>query len=514
MFNAKSLQLHPFLFAIYPILVLYFSNAEILPLGLVLKTLLATLIVTAALWGSSSFLLKDKEKAALIVTLLWAWLYLFRVLNEAAVPLFKEILHIHLRGRFTLVIWTAFIFMLMLFIARRKGSLSNITSVLNVISTALVAFALSMSVPGSPFRVSMPHASKTQEAPEHAEEPLVEVAQNQAGEGDFLNAPDVYYIILDSYTRYDTLKRDFDFDNQEFYDYLREENFYIAEKSLSNYQKTGLSLSSSLNMDFLDHVTADPRKGLPDDLRSKGSAVKTVMRSKGYEVIDMPAFEGDAADAEFREYLFFKYMRDKTVLYGLQWLVPFNQDARRAKVEAKFAALVAASKRPEKKFVFAHIMPPHPPFFIYGPNGEGFSWDKIAVLPQLGLVYAYHIQYVNRLLEKTIDAILANAKTPPIIILQGDHGSVVNNASLTRSTRSTEFLVQRMSILNAYYLPDGGERFLYDSITPVNTFRLIFNHYFDGDYELLKDDSWFIYYDETGKKMINVTDQLVEGDAT
>jgi len=143
MFNAKSLQLHPFLFAIYPILVLYFSNAEILPLGLVLKTLLATLIVTAALWGSSSFLLKDKEKAALIVTLLWAWLYLFRVLNEAAVPLFKEILNIHLRGRFNLVIWTAFIFTLMLFIARRKGSLSNITSVLNVISTALVAFALS-----------------------------------------------------------------------------------------------------------------------------------------------------------------------------------------------------------------------------------------------------------------------------------------------------------------------------------------------------------------------------------
>ncbi len=55
---------------------------------------------------------------------------------------------------------------------------------------------------------------------------------------------------------------------------------------------------------------------------------------------------------------------------------------------------------------------------------------------------------------------------------------------------------------------------LYDSITPVNTFRLILNYYFDDDFELLEDNSWYIYYDETGKKLINVTDQLSKGDAS
>jgi hypothetical protein len=49
----------------------------------------------------------------------------------------------------------------------------------------------------------------------------------------------------------------------------------------------------------------------------------------------------------------------------------------------------------------------------------------------------------------------------------------------------------RMKILNAYFLPDGGNASVYDEITPVNTFRLIFNHYFSGDLKLLEDRSYY-----------------------
>ena len=43
-----------------------------------------------------------------------------------------------------------------------------------------------------------------------------------------------------------------------------------------------------------------------------------------------------------------------------------------------------------------------------------------------------------------------------------------------------------MNILNAIRLP-GIEEKPYDGITPVNTFRLIFNSYFGGNYEYLED---------------------------
>jgi hypothetical protein len=45
--------------------------------------------------------------------------------------------------------------------------------------------------------------------------------------------------------------------------------------------------------------------------------------------------------------------------------------------------------------------------------------------------------------------------------------------------------------LNAYYLPGEKKDLLYDGISPVNSFRVIFNEYFNENYELLPDISYF-----------------------
>jgi hypothetical protein len=58
---------------------------------------------------------------------------------------------------------------------------------------------------------------------------------------------------------------------------------------------------------------------------------------------------------------------------------------------------------------------------------------------------------------------------------------------------------ERFSILNAYYLPGGGEKLLYPGITPVNTFRVIFKYYFGADIELLPDASYYSTWDEPFK---------------
>jgi hypothetical protein len=83
-----------------------------------------------------------------------------------------------------------------------------------------------------------------------------------------------------------------------------------------------------------------------------------------------------------------------------------------------------------------------------------------------------------------VPKIIANSTVPPIIVIQGDHGPTV--ASRPRS---------RMSNLNVYFLP-GAEKSLYPTITPVNTFRVIFNHYFGQDLQLLKDVSLYSDYED------------------
>jgi len=62
--------------------------------------------------------------------------------------------------------------------------------------------------------------------------------------------------------------------------------------------------------------------------------------------------------------------------------------------------------------------------------------------------------------------------------LQGDHGPWLQPKE------------KRFWILNAYYLPGHNDE-LYSTISPVNTFRLIFDAYFGGKYDILPNISYF-----------------------
>ena len=66
---------------------------------------------------------------------------------------------------------------------------------------------------------------------------------------------------------------------------------------------------------------------------------------------------------------------------------------------------------------------------------------------------------------------------------------------------------EKMNILNAYYLSAYDKNELYESVTPVNSFRMIFNHLFDTGYDLLEDRSYFSDY-ELPYKFIDVTNAL------
>jgi hypothetical protein len=71
-----------------------------------------------------------------------------------------------------------------------------------------------------------------------------------------------------------------------------------------------------------------------------------------------------------------------------------------------------------------------------------------------------------------------------VIVIQGDHGAPAGLISDDK----------HMPILNAYYLPGADPSALYANISPVNTFRVIFNQYFGGHYPMLADVSYFSSY--------------------
>jgi hypothetical protein len=64
--------------------------------------------------------------------------------------------------------------------------------------------------------------------------------------------PDIYYIILDGHGRADVLAMLYNVDNSTFTNGLEQRGFKVASQSRSNYMRTIQSLSSSLNMSYLD----------------------------------------------------------------------------------------------------------------------------------------------------------------------------------------------------------------------------------------------------------------------
>jgi len=107
-----------------------------------------------------------------------------------------------------------------------------------------------------------------------------------------------------------------------------------------------------------------------------------------------------------------------------------------------------------------------------------------------------HQEYLDQLLfitKKTtvlIAELLSKSEAPPIVILQSDTGPGEYVGQADRKLTEERIRQERMKILNAYYFPEKGYELLYESITPVNSFRIVSNLYFGTDYELLDDRSY------------------------
>jgi hypothetical protein len=166
-------------------------------------------------------------------------------------------------------------------------------------------------------------------------------------------------------------------------------------------------------------------------------------------------------------------------LYDMNILIKPNvkTSPHRERVLYVLDSLKVLPSMPGPKFVFVHLLMPHDPF-DFGPDGEYVeSWSS-ADRASYFEGYRRQVIYISKVIPEVTAAIIANSPTPPVIIIQGDHGPSYIYTDL-----------QRMGILNAYYLPQGSEA-LYNTITPVNTFRIIFNTYFGGKFDLLDDVSY------------------------
>jgi hypothetical protein len=175
--------------------------------------------------------------------------------------------------------------------------------------------------------------------------------------------------------------------------------------------------------------------------------------------------------------------------------------ADRERVLCIFSELPEIQFESEKPiFVFAHIMLPHGPY-VWGPNGEH---KKIASLHMHSVeedkkAYVDQLKFTNKMVQEMIEKIMDEKKRPKIIIIQSDHGDTVG-----KYKSGSAWTHDRLSNINYILLPDKNENPLYNTMTPVNTFRVLFNDYFNTNFEVLEDRVFDSGYD-TPYDFIDVT---------
>ncbi len=493
----------PLLFSLYPVLALLAHNIGEVRFSAGVRALFLVVGAAYLFWLVLRLLLRDWLRAgilcALFLILFFSYGHIYSYLEKSTIFGFSLGRH-----RLLVPVWIAIAALLVWWTSRRLRNVTIVGSTLHWIGLVMLVF---------PFVQFFSFEVRTLTASARINPSLTEDSGLRYSRGTV--PPNIYYIILDAYSRADILKEELGFDNTLFLSQLEEMGFTIANCSQSNYAQTELSLSSSLNFDYLPSLITNLESGSMD--RSplwpllRRSRVHKILEENGYTVV---AFETGFAWSEFRDvdvYLSpekhglagletiegisdFEVMLVKTsgalVFADMGSFLPrfLTPDLNKPESRKRERILYTLSKLKSTqlsirspKFVFAHIVAPHFPY-VFGPKGEEVSYPEKIDQDTYRQAYTGQLEYLNRRVIPLLREILGNSNTPPIIILQADHGH--DRASVE----------SRMKIFNAYYLPNGGSQSLYPTISPVNTFRVIFNDYFGASFPLLDDISYFSGY--------------------
>jgi len=500
--------IHPFLFAIYPILFLYSNNIDqtpftdtLIPLAVVLTFVILSIMI--------GVVVKKIEKAALFVSLFIFLFFSFGHIYEASRGF--KIYSLAMDGPNVLFyLWISIFILTSYFLIRARRDLGSLTKMLNIIAIVLVAFPLTSIVSNE---ISGIYSDKEIDNPRKEAK-----TKGSLKEKDRL--PDIYYIVLDGFASESTLNDVYDYNSSEFSKSLEEKGFFVVDEGRSNYALTWLSLSSFLNMEYINfmsekYVSNDTH--IHNKKRIRDNEVLRVLKRLGYKTVHINSgytlTDGNEnADLEvdcdnLNE--FPRLLLETTLLNRFNSLIIGS--GIRERIHCSLSRIGSYADDEGPTYVFAHLVTPHPPN-VFGRNGEIVTQEEKAKGGNYwGKRYLNQLIYISKKVEELSDEIISKSKEPPIIIFQADHGPMktfyddnnVDNGGWASPT--DENLKERMRIFNAIYVSEDKRDILYKDITPVNMLRAVFNAYFDMDYEILEDKSYYSNY-ETPYSFKDVTD--------
>ncbi|HSI74177.1 MAG TPA: hypothetical protein VK934_13455, partial [Fimbriimonas sp.] len=340
---------HPLLFAAYPVLALYSANQGLVPINQVFLPLVLVGGCVVTLWALGSLLFRNAARAALVASAAVTGFFLYGHLRTAT----------NLQEQSALLLWFPLYALLIAASAWKWKDVDRLTPALNAVAILLFAFPLAtIALGGAKSRAGVKQPFSA---------PLKQ------------NRPDIIHIVLDGYGRSDSLRKVMRYDNSAFLEALRKRGFQVLPRARANYVQTEQSLSSALNLNYVQHLFPEAQPSSMDrallDNAIDRSLVSMRLRAIGYTYVAIttgfPFISFRSADLVLGERsgnaLFLSSLLNLTPLPESSWTSESQYEIKRKAVHSAFAniaELSAPSRTP--KFIFAHILMPHPPF-VFGP---------------------------------------------------------------------------------------------------------------------------------------------------
>ena len=492
----KNSVVHPFLFSLFPILFIFQYNIHEVPLQDIFWPLFFSFIIALGLWVILRFFIGGK-KSGLIVSLI---IMLFVIYGNLHTFILNSGSQFTFLGS-NVIMGTVFSILLIvgiIYFVKTKRILDNANSITNTIGLGMVGIlviSIAVYYYENPVDYSTTYFS---DIPSTANNVPIK--------------PDIYLLIFDEYAGNISLKNNFQYDNTDFLKKLESAGFYVPKISYANYPNTGLSVPSTLNMNYLDFLTEELGKDsadmrLPNEFRDN-SLVMKVLKLYGYEITSFYGGLGapgntnlvseklcshGTVNTDLRKNLVLTYL---PITYFNTALLEVHQ---KEKLECMFSSLPEIKGTEDAPvFVVGHFRLPHAPFIYDSAENEvagKSNDDKEAYLEQL--------IYSNKKILEIVDKILENTAKDPVIIVMSDHGY---RAEIDWENPSNEDYIAGFNILTAYHIPNEMDN-LPETISLTNIFRIIFNSYLDTEFEMLEDRQMW-YTPQRPFDFTDVTDEL------
>lgn len=513
--------LHPIIFTLIPILVVYLHNIKetfFLPM---LRPLLFSLLFSFVSLMAFYFLFNRNTKKAGIFTTIWIIIFF----GYGHIYLFLTSINLNqiIPIGFNFFLLISFLFTLVLsggLIYRTNKTLLNLTKILNIAAISIIGLNLVQIIP---FEISrFVTGIKLNSYLNDNFNQLVPT------NNDASTYPDIYYLVFDRYANQNILKEYLNFDNSNFISQLKSDGFFVAENSYANYPATFLSLSSSLNfshLNFLPEVLGKKHSDqavVYNELISN-NRITDFLKSVGYDYVHLgsswkPTSINNSAETNINKFKDFNeletYLYENTILntiigkfFGTQIFSGLETlNLKSQNLPFRLEKFKNLPKKDNPSFVFGHFLLPHKPY-LFDTNCQQIDFEIVRqTIAEKG--YLDQLQCANKTISEIINTI-KQTNRPSVIVIQSDEGAFVPTRYFPEGKLPSEGSLDSYKIhsyiLNALYLPnkdnynslaDYKELGITSQSTPVNTFRIILNYYFGTQLPLLEDKSFVFLNDQ------------------